>query len=197
MAEAIPELAGCLARVRKRDEQAARDLVEKLHPLVIRIVRAHLPQGEDEQDLAQDVFLKLFDRLEQYLGQVPFEHWVSRIAVNTCIDKLRSRQRRPSVCWSDLSDDQQRVVDQLPTERSEDTPPERLAWEVVEKLMLGLAPKERLLISWLDLEQRSIAEVCEQTGWNSGVVRIRAFRARRKLKSLFEALEQSTTKRAP
>ena len=55
--------------------------------------------------------------------------------------------------------------------------------------MASLAPDERLLIRWLELEQRSIAEVCQLTGWNSGVVRIRAFRARRKLKKLYDVLE--------
>ena len=77
------DLAGCLQRVRQRDQQAARELVEHLYPLVIRIVRAHLPRRVPEEDLAQEVFLKMFSRLDQYQGAVPFPHWVSRIAVTT------------------------------------------------------------------------------------------------------------------
>ena len=62
------DLVGCLARVRSRDQDAARRLVEHLYPMVIRIVRAHLPRRVAEEDLAQEVFLKMFTRLEQYQG---------------------------------------------------------------------------------------------------------------------------------
>lgn len=182
------ELPALLARVAQRDEAAARALVERLHPLVARIVRAHLPRGEDEQDLRQDVFLKIFTRLESFRGEMPFEHWVSRVAVNTCIDQLRARRARPSVVWSDLSPEQQHLLGEVATEEPL-LPREQLAWEMLQRLLENLAPAERALIRWLDLEEKSIAEVRALTGWNSGVVRIRAFRARRKLKKLYAALE--------
>lgn len=190
MADSDSDLVRCLDQVRARDEPAARTLVERLHPVVSPIVRAHLPRGEDEQDLMQDVYLKVFDRLDQFRGQVPFTHWVARVAVNTCIDRLRARRRRPSVCWSDLSDEQQHLLDNL-SATDDHTGREPLAWAVLEKLLDQLPPAERTLILWLEIEQRSIAEVCTLTGWNSGVVRIRAFRARRKLKALFQALESN------
>lgn len=190
MADPDPELTRYLAQVRAHDEQAARSLVERLYPVVTPIVRAHLSRGEDEQDLMQDVYLKVFDRLDQFRGQVPFTHWVARVAVNTCIDRLRARQRRPSVCWSDLSAEQQRLLDNL-SANDDHAGREPLAWAVLEKLLDQLPAAERTLILWLDLEQRSIADVCSQTGWNSGVVRIRAFRARRKLRALFQTLEST------
>ena len=182
------ELPALLARVRQRDEAAARALVERLHPLVARIVRAHLPRGEDEQDLRQDVFLKIFTRLESFRGEMPFEHWVSRVAVNTCIDQLRARRARPSVVWSDLSPEQQHLLGEVTTGEPP-LPREQLAWEMLQRLLENLAPAERALIRWLDLEEKTIAEVRALTGWNSGVVRIRAFRARCKLKKLYAALE--------
>ena len=188
MSEDNLDLSGLLARVRQRDEAAARTLVEHLHPLVARIVRAHLPRGEDEQDLRQDVFLKIFSRLESFRGDMPFEHWVSRVAVNTCIDQLRARRARPAVVWSDLSPEQQHLLSEVAPENAP-RPREQLAWELLQRLLENLAPAERALIRWLDLEEKSIAEVRALTGWNSGVVRIRAFRARRKLKKLYEALE--------
>ena len=81
--EPVFDLASCLERVRRRDQDAARQLVDHLYPLVIRIVRAHLPRRVAEEDLAQEIFLKMFTRLAQYQGAVPFPHWVSRIAVTT------------------------------------------------------------------------------------------------------------------
>ena len=110
-------MAACLARVRQRDQTAARLLVEHLYPLVIRIVRSHLPRRVAEEDLAQDIFLKMFTRLEQYQGNVPFPHWVSRIAVTTCIDQLRAQKRRPEFRWADLSENEAEVLDAVLTER--------------------------------------------------------------------------------
>ena len=182
------ELSDCLERVRQRDEAAARALVERIQPLVEKLVRAHLPRNDDVEDLMQDVFLKLFSRLGQYRGQVPFEHWVSRVAVSTCIDRLRAQKRRPVTRWTDLSEGEQKLVDSLAAEVPAGAP-ERDAWGVMEKLLAALSPAERLIISLADLEQRTIREICEITGWNSGVVRIRTFRARQKLKSLYRQLE--------
>lgn len=183
------ELSDCLERVRQRDEAAARALVDRVQPLVEKLVRAHLPRNDDVEDLMQDVFLKLFSRLGQYRGQVPFEHWVSRVAVSTCIDRLRAQKRRPAVRWSDLTEGEQAVVESLAAEPSGGSK-EQDAWGIMEKLLAALSPTERLIISLADMEQKSIREICELTGWNSGVVRIRAFRARQKLKSLYRELEE-------
>ena len=98
----------CLARVRQRDEEAAALLVARLYPLVIRIVRSHLPRRAAEEDLAQDVFVKMFTRLDQYQARpgTPFEHWVARLAVRTCLDALKAADRRPELRWGDLSEEQ-------------------------------------------------------------------------------------------
>src|ERR1043166_1931470 len=185
------DLSACLERVRQRAESAASELVEALYPLVAKLVHAHLPQRDDPEDLAQEVFMKIFARLEQFRGQVPFEHWVSRVAVSTCIDKLRAQKRRPAVRWSDLSEEEQVVIERISAEESSsESRHETLAWEILQKLLDALTPAERMLITLLELEQKSIAEVCATTGWNSGVVRIRAFRARQKLKALYTKLER-------
>ena len=185
------DLAACLGRVRARDETAARELVEALYPLVAKLVHAHLPQRDDPEDLMQDVFMKIFSRLDQFRGQVPFEHWVSRVTISTCIDKLRAQKRRPSVRWSDLSEQEQAMIEKISSEEnSGDTQRETLAWDILQKLLQALAPAERMLVTLLELEQKTIAEVCAVTGWNSGVVRIRAFRARRKLQKLYQQLER-------
>ena len=94
MTENPSDLAQCLSRVRQSEPEAARLLVERLYPLVIRIVRSHRPVRTAEEDLAQEVFAKLFARLDQYQerSDVPFEHWVSRLAVRTCLDALRAER---------------------------------------------------------------------------------------------------------
>jgi RNA polymerase sigma-70 factor (ECF subfamily) len=186
------DLAGCLDRVRKRDQTAAKELVEHLHPLVIRIVRAHLPRRVPEEDLAQDIFLKMFTRIDQYQGAVPFTHWVSRIAVTTCIDQLRAQKRRPELRWADLSERETDVLDNVITNENEVAPDEALAArELVQKLLGQLKPEDRLVIQYLDLDQKSVAEISALTGWNQTLVKVRAFRARRKLQRLYRELTES------
>ena len=185
------DLAGCLDRVRQRDQAAARELVEHLHPLVIRIVRSHLPRRVAEEDLSQEIFMKMFTRLEQYQGAVPFPHWVSRIAVTTCIDHLRAQKRRPEFRWADLSENEAEVLDSVMTNENDVAANDSFAaHELVGKLLDQLKPDDRLVIQMLDLEQKTIAEICALTGWNTSLVKVRAFRARRKLRKLFEELKR-------
>lgn len=192
MPEAEPfDLPGCVARVRRRDEAAARELVGHLYPLVISIVRNHLPRRVAEEDLMQEIFMKMFTRIDQYQGAVPFNHWVSRIAVTTCIDQLRAQKRRPELRWADLSEQETDVLDAVLTNERDVAPDEALAArELVGKLLAQLKPEDQLVIRLLDLEQLSVAEVSARTGWNGPLVKVRAFRARRKLRNLFLALQR-------
>ena len=189
--EAVFDVAACLARVRQRDQVASRQLVEHLYPLVIRIVRSHLPRRGAEEDLAQDIFLKMFTRLAQYQGHVPFPHWVSRIAVTTCIDQLRAQKRRPEFRWADLSENEAEVLDHVLTDERDVAPGDALAArELVHKLLGQLKPADRLVIQLLDLDQKTIAEISALTGWGQSLVKVRAFRARRKLQKLFAELKR-------
>jgi len=185
------DLVACLERVRQRDQLAARELVEELHPLVLRIVRAHLPRRVAEEDLAQEVFMKMFSRLDQYQGAVPFPHWVSRIAVTTCIDQLRAQQRRPELRWADLTENEAEMLEVVLADQTTRAPDDAVAArELVHKLLGQLPAADRLVLQLLDLEQKTVAEVAALTGWNRPVVKIRAFRARRKLQKLFQTLKR-------
>jgi RNA polymerase sigma-70 factor (ECF subfamily) len=185
------DLAGCLQRVRQRDQSAARELVDQLYPMVIRIVRAHLPRHVAEEDLSQEIFMKMFTRLEQYQGTVPFSHWVSRIAVTTCIDHLRAQKRRPEFRWADLTENEAEVLDAVLTNETDRAPDDTLAArELVDKLLGQLKPDDRLVLQLLDLEQKTVAEIRALTGWNSSLIKVRAFRARRKLQKLFQELQR-------
>jgi RNA polymerase sigma-70 factor (ECF subfamily) len=193
MASGEADLEQCLQQVRQGDQDAARALVERLYPQVIRIVRSHLPRRMAEEDLAQEIFTKLFLRLEQYQPRpgVPFEHWVSRLAVRTCLDALRSERRRPELRWSDLSEEETIWLEFMLSETSTSSEPTASgAHEIVEKLLAQLTPQDRLVISLLDLQQRSVREIAQFTGWSVTLVKVRAFRARRKLRILAENLEK-------
>jgi RNA polymerase sigma factor (sigma-70 family) len=191
MVEEAFDFAGCLERVRARDQGAARQLVAELYPQVMRIVRSHLPRRVAEEDLAQDIFLKMFTRLDQYQGNVPFPHWVSRIAVTTCIDQLRAQKRRPEFRWADLPEEQAEVLDNVITDSRDTAPGDALAArELVNRLLGQLKPGDQMVIRLLDLEQKTLAEISTLTGWNQTLIKVRAFRARRKLQKLFQELKK-------
>src|SRR6478736_6803662 len=88
----------------QHDDEAARALVRQLYPLVAKVVRAHRPRRTAEEDLCQMIFIKVFQKLSQYSGKVPLEHWVSRIAVNTCLSQIQAEKVRPEFRHADLSD---------------------------------------------------------------------------------------------
>jgi len=184
MGEGLLDVPACIERVRRRDEEAARLLLHHLYPFVIKLVRAHLPRRTSEEDLAQTIFMKVFANLDQYSGTVPLEHWVSRIAINTCLNQLRIEKVRPELRWSDLSEEEEYVLQGL-TSTSDEVHPDQsyAAKELVEKLLERLSPQDRLVIQLLHLEGRSIEEIKQITGWNIPLIKVRAFRARHKLRN--------------
>jgi RNA polymerase sigma-70 factor, ECF subfamily len=185
------ELTQLIALTRNSDEAAAKELVAHLYPAVIRIIRNHLPRRESEEDLSQEIFSKIFAKLHQYRADMPFEHWVSRISINTCIDHLRKQRNRPEYRWSDFSEEQQAVLNNLKDNASEpaqQSPDE--SREVLERLLLSLKPEERLVVRLLYLEEKSVAEICDLTGWKPSKIKVKAFRARQKLTATIKRLKK-------
>ena len=167
----------------RQDEDAARELVRSLYPLVAKLVRAHRPARGAEEDLCQMIFIKVMQKLSQFSGKVPLEHWVSRIAINTCINQIQAEKARPELREADLSEEQAAVVRNLAATTAELAPDQSFASrELVEHLMKALRPAERLVIDLLYLQQRSVTEIQQVTGWSGALVKVRAFRARQKMK---------------
>jgi RNA polymerase sigma-70 factor, ECF subfamily len=184
-----PKLTACVERVRRGDMAAAHELVEALSPLVRKIVCAHLPRRTAPEDLMQDVFMKLFARLDQYAGAVPFEHWAARVAMNTCRDALRSQKRSPEIRLADMTEEEARALEAVVADEGvQESGVAAGARELVDRLLASLGPEDRLVVRMIDMEHRSAAEVRAVTGWSITGIRVRAFRARRKLRKLAERL---------
>lgn len=184
------ELESLLARVRERDEGAARELVELLYPMVAQVVHCHLPRRDDAEDLMQEVFLKMFSKLEQFRGEAPFEHWVSTMALRTCLDRLRRQRARPELRWSDLTEEEQLALESAVSEEDGSNADAPEALNLLNRLLEHLPPRDAWLLRQVELDQRPIAEVAAQAGWNGGATRVRLFRARLRLQALFRSLEK-------
>lgn len=188
------QMTDAVRKVLDGDEEAARWMVQKLYPLVIKIVRAHRPRRMDEEDLAQMVFVRVFGKLEQWRHQARFEHWVSRVAVNVCLGQLSYHRRRPELRMADLSESQAEVVEQIASDERAPDPRDGLAdRELVDKLMATLGPRDRLVLQLLDLERRSVEEVSRITGWGKSMVKVQAFRARLRMRKSLAQLSKEFT----
>jgi RNA polymerase sigma factor (sigma-70 family) len=167
----------------EHDDEAARALVRQLYPMVAKIVRAHRARRTPEEDICQMIFIKVFQKLSQFSGKVPLEHWVSRIAVNTCLNQIESEKIRPELRHADLNVEEQAVIENLATSADELAPDQRFASrQLVEHLLAALKPVERLAVDLLYLQGRSVEEIHKITGWSTALIKVRAFRARQKLK---------------
>jgi RNA polymerase sigma-70 factor (ECF subfamily) len=178
-----PDASALVEAALRHDDEAARELVRRLYPLVAKIVRAHRPRRTLEEDLCQMIFIKMFQKLNQFSAKVPLEHWVSRIAVNTCLNQIAAEKVRPELRHADLTEEEQAVVQNLAASSEELAPDRRFASrQLVEHLLDLLKPAERLVIDLLYLQQRSVQEIRQLTGWSTSLIKVRAFRARRKMK---------------
>ncbi|HEX4086818.1 MAG TPA: sigma-70 family RNA polymerase sigma factor [Chthoniobacteraceae bacterium] len=191
MAEAGFDMEACLAGLRRQDERAAQNFVRELYPLVLKLVRSHLPRRASEEDLCQVVFIKLLSNIGQYSGKVPVEHWVSRVAINTCLNALKAESIRPELRWADLGTEQAALLENLAGNAGElDPAQDAAARDVVETLLSALNAQDRLLITMLHLEGYSMDDIKQSTGWNIATIKVRAFRARQKLKKIFLELNR-------
>jgi RNA polymerase sigma factor (sigma-70 family) len=176
-----------LQRWRDGDEAAGAELIKLLFPVISRIVRVHLPRRDDEKDLVQEILMKTFSRLHQYQGTAPLTHWVSRIALTTCLDRLRAQKVRPEVRWSDLTPGEAEAFDTTWLEGRVPGPDRAIAArDLVERLLAVLPPADRSLILMVDLEGRSLEEISQLTGWGLSKVKMRLFRIRGHLRKLID-----------
>ena len=183
------EVPGCLARSLAGDEAATLELFHYMYPHVAKLVQANLPARESAEDLIQQACIKVMSNLHQFSGKVPFLHWVSRIAVNTCLNQIRHEKRRPERRLADLSETEAEVIEHLSTREGElDSSAQVAASELVEKLLEGLKTADRLLMRLMYLEGHSMEEIAALTGWNQSLIKVRAFRARAQLRKRYNLL---------
>lgn len=177
------------------DESAFEALIGRLYPRVARIAGRFFRQPDAIEEIAQDVFVRAFVNMKGYRAEMPLEHWVSRIAVNACYDQLRRKQRKPETAISQVADDPAEFLGRIA-----DPACDRHYWEreearlCAEQLLAMLEPAERLVLTLMVLEELSVAEVARLTGWSSANVKVRAFRARSRLKKLVEKRHERRTR---
>jgi RNA polymerase sigma-70 factor (ECF subfamily) len=180
--------AELIAAVLGGDTASFEPLVKKYQPRVFATARRYARRECEVEDIVQEVFLKAFHKLSSFRGDAPFEHWLMRTAVRTCYDFLRAHQRNRELTFADITDEETDWLDRFAAKPADADENAAAARELVEKVLALLSPAARLVITLLEIEDRSVKEVAALTGWSVPVVKIRAFRARAEMRKCLEKI---------
>ncbi len=189
----VNEDADLVARVKAGSKDAFACLVRNNQQQVFNILRHYERDLHLVEDLAQETFTKAWRALDQFDARAPFQHWLSRIAVHVALDHIRRRKRLSgTVALPEIGEDcVSWLRDELPPRELEI----RQAREILSLAMQSLSPAEQLVITMLEIEERSVKEICALTGDSGVAVRVRAMRARSKLRKAIEKLQESDHER--
>jgi RNA polymerase sigma-70 factor (ECF subfamily) len=173
------------------DESAFAEIVRRYSPRVFSVASRFFRQRSVVEEAAQEVFLKAYTQLGSFEGRGSLEGWLTRIATNTCLNMVRSSKRRPEMTVSDLTDDEQSWMDQQSAGdggKQASVENSLVAADLADRLLAVLPPEDQQALLMIDGEDASIKEVAEATGWSESKVKVRAFRARKKLREAMEKL---------
>jgi RNA polymerase sigma-70 factor, ECF subfamily len=179
-----PTEAELIAAVLRGDAASFEPLVQKYSPRVFATARRYARRESEIEDIAQEVWLKAFSKLQSFRGEAPFEHWLMRMTVRTCYDFLRGHQRNRESSFSELSEPENDWLERFVTQPETLTDNADAAKLLIERVMEKLSPPARLVITLLEIEDRSVKEIAELTGWSVPLVKVRAFRARGEMRKI-------------
>lgn len=181
-----PTDAELIAAVLGGDSASFEPLVRKYQPRVFVTARRYARRESEIEDIVQEVFLKAFQKLGSYRGDAPFEHWLMRLAVRTCYDFLRGHQRNKETAFSELTEPENDWLDRFVAQPENAPEDAEAARQLVDKVLSKLSPSARMVITLLEIEERSVKEIAELTGWSAPLVKVRAFRARAEMKRVLK-----------
>jgi len=166
------------------DKEAFEELIRRHQHRVFAVAGGILRRREDVEDIAQQVFIKAYFSLKRFDQRAAFSTWLYKITVNECWDLLRKKKVRPLVYEADLSEEQARRIITLEEEGAGPDISERLeARQRVERLLEGLDERDRLMLILKEVEGFSIEEIGKVLDLNANTVKVRLFRARRRVVS--------------
>lgn len=182
--------AELISAVLKGDAASFEPLVEKYSPRIFATARRYARREDEVEDVVQEIWLKAFQKLGSFRAEAPFEHWLMRLAVRTCYDFLRQHQRNREATFSDLSEPESDWLDRFMTQPENASEEAEAARQLIQRILEQLSPPARLIITLLEIEDRSVKEIAELTGWSIPLVKVRAFRARAEMRKILAKLSK-------
>jgi RNA polymerase sigma-70 factor, ECF subfamily len=170
-------------RAQADDKEAFEELVRRHQHRVFAVAGGILRRREDVEDIAQQVFVKAYFSLKGFDQRAAFTTWLYKITVNECWDLLRKKKVRPLLYESDLSEDQARQFGATEERESgaPDVSEQMASREHVENLLSTLDPRDRMMLVLKEVEGFAVEEIAEILDLNANTVKVRLFRARRRI----------------
>jgi RNA polymerase sigma-70 factor (ECF subfamily) len=182
--------ADIIAAVLQGDTECFASLVTKYSPRVFATARRYARRESEVEDIAQEVWLRAFQKLSSYRSEAPFEHWLMRLTVRVCYDFLRGHQRNRESSFTELSDQEDDWLERFVANPDAADGHEAAAKELIDRVLTELSPPARLVITLLEIEERTVKEIAQLTGWSVPLVKVRAFRARQEMKKILSRLSR-------
>lgn len=186
--------AALVRRVQAQDEMAFREIVERYQAKVYSIIYGILRNRNDAEDIAQQVFAKIYFSIRNFDFRSSLLTWIYKITVNECYDYLRKKRVRKLVYESDFSEeDSQRMETTEPAVDQQQPIDSALAKrDLVNKLLAKVSEEDRTLILLKEVEGHSVEELSAMTGMNENTIKVKLFRTRQKLLKAAQRLFRTT-----
>src|SRR5436305_584150 len=185
------EEASLVRRVQAKDELAFREIVDRYQAKIFSIIYGILRNRNDAEDIAQQVFAKVYFSIKNFDFRSSLLTWIYKITVNECYDYLRKKRVRKLVYESDFSaDDSLRMEHSEPATDHAPAVDQQLAQhDLIFKLLSKISEEDRTLILMKEVEGHSVEELSQMTGMNENTIKVTLFRARQKLVKAARRLE--------
>jgi RNA polymerase sigma-70 factor (ECF subfamily) len=189
------EEADLVRRVQAKDEIAFREIVERYQAKVFSIIYGILRNRNDAEDIAQQVFAKIYLSIGKFDFRSSLLTWIYKITVNECYDYLRKKRVRKLVYESDFSDDDVRHMEnsEQPAEKVRPVDTTLAQRDLIMKLLDKISDEERNLILLKEVEGHSVEERADMTGLNRNTIKVKLIRARQKLQKAAGRILKNTT----
>ena len=174
-----------IAEVLKGSAASFEPLVIKYNPRIFATARRYARRESEVEDIVQEVWMKAYQKLASFRGDAPFEHWLMRLAVRTCFDFLRQHKRNRETPLTEISGEEEDWLEHHAAaplgDASENS---AAAKQLLARVLEELSPSARIVINLLEIDEKSVREISELTGWSQPMVKVRAFRARLEMKKI-------------
>jgi RNA polymerase sigma-70 factor (ECF subfamily) len=185
-------------RAKSNDESAFGEIARRYSPRVFRVAARFFSQYSLIEEAAQEIFLKAFVQIKSFENRGSLEGWLTRIAVTTCLNIIRTNNKQPAMNFADLSDDETAWLEEKITNvsvkdyKSEEN--KLIAADLLNRLFKTLPIEDALVLTLIDGEGESIKDVAQITGWSESKVKIKVFRARKRIRGALEILMRKNTR---
>jgi len=183
--------AEIVRRVLAGDVNAYALLVDSHGPRVVGIISRHVPPDR-APELAHETFVRAFEKLGSYRSESPFGHWLVRIALRLCADFWREKSRRRETVFSALGPEAMDWIESIPSDVDpgglESLAADKEAGALLDWALAQLSPDDRVVLTMTHMEGQALSEAADLLGWSLAKVKVRSFRARRKLRELLGRL---------